>query len=161
MNRPDPIAFLPLPVDTSVHLYHDFIHLFSCLLTVSEASVLDNELPEESDQFRFLRIACFANLKDVVRLIIVKKTVIRISIPLDLSSFRSLSRFIRPRRPTRILAPFLVLSLRVLSKWYILSVYFSLSLVFLIIIQSFNVTFSFPCLSTFCILMKMNHTFQN
>jgi hypothetical protein len=30
-----------------------------------EASALAGELPEESDQFRFLRASCFANLKKV------------------------------------------------------------------------------------------------
>ena len=34
---------------------------FFCILR--EASALTNELPEESDQFRFLRAACLANLK--------------------------------------------------------------------------------------------------
>jgi hypothetical protein len=55
--RPDPIAFLPLPVGTSGHLYDDFI-LLLFLYVHREASVLDNELPEESDQFRFLRAEC-------------------------------------------------------------------------------------------------------
>jgi hypothetical protein len=72
---------------------------------------LANELPEESDQFRFLRAACLANLKGSVGLILAKESVMRISIPLDLSSrsFTPLPRFIRSRRPTPILAPSLVL----------------------------------------------------
>ena len=37
-----------------------------------ETSDLGNELPEESDQFRFLRVVCFANLKGAVGLIMVK-----------------------------------------------------------------------------------------
>ncbi len=37
-----------------------------------KASVLANEFPEESDQFRFLRASCFANLKGVVGLIMEK-----------------------------------------------------------------------------------------
>jgi hypothetical protein len=45
-----------------------------------------NELPEESEQFRFLRTACFANIKGSVGLILAKASVMRISIPLDLSS---------------------------------------------------------------------------
>ena len=49
--------------------------------------------------------------KGVVGLIMVKESVIRISIPLDLScrSFVPLSRFIRSRRPTPLLVPLLVL----------------------------------------------------
>ena len=49
-----------------------------------EASALGNELSEESDQFRFLRVLCFTNLKGDVGLIMVKESDIRISIPLDL-----------------------------------------------------------------------------
>ena len=98
LNRPDPIVFLSLAVDTSDRLYDDFI----CLIFLHghrEASVLVNELPEESDQFRFLRTTCLSNLKGSVSLILEKVSEMRISIPLDLSS-RScipLSRFIRSR----------------------------------------------------------------
>jgi hypothetical protein len=72
---------------------------------------LANELPEESDQFRFLRAACLANLKGSVGLILVKTSEMRSSIPLDLSSwsFIQLPRFIRSRRPTTFLVPSLVL----------------------------------------------------
>ena len=76
-----------------------------------EASALANELPEESDQFRFLRASCFVNLKGAVSLIMSKASAMRISIPLDLSS-RScvpLPHFIRSRRPTPLLSPSLVL----------------------------------------------------
>ena len=110
LNRPDPIAFLPLAVDTSGRLYDDFIRLLF-LHAHREASALANELPEESEQLRFLRAACLANLKGSVGLILAKTSVMRISIPLDLSSrsFIPLSRFIRSRRPTPLLAPSLVL----------------------------------------------------
>ena len=76
-----------------------------------EVSVLANEIPEESDQFRFLRVVCFVNLKGTVGLIMTKTSAIRISIPLDLSSrsFIPLPRFIRSRRPTPLLTPSLVL----------------------------------------------------
>ncbi len=37
-----------------------------------EASPLANELPEESDQFRFLHAACVGNLKGSVDLILSK-----------------------------------------------------------------------------------------
>ena len=52
-----------------------------------ETTVLTNELPEESNQFRFLRAVCFANLKVAVGLIMTKESAMRISIPLDLSSW--------------------------------------------------------------------------
>ncbi len=75
------------------------------------ASVLTNELTEESDQFRFLRVVCFTNLRSVVGLILVKASVMRISIPLDLSSrsFIPLPRFIRSSHTTPLLAPSQVL----------------------------------------------------
>jgi hypothetical protein len=62
LSRPDPIAFLPLAVDTSGRLHDDFISLLF-LHAHGEASALANELPEESDQFLFLCTACLANLK--------------------------------------------------------------------------------------------------
>ena len=110
LNRPDPIAFIPLPVDTTGRMYDEFIRLLF-LHVHREASALDNELPEESDQFRFLHASCFANLEGTVGLIMAKASAMRISIPLDLSS-RScvlLPRFIRSCRPTPFLAPSLVL----------------------------------------------------
>ena len=110
LNYPDPIAFIPLTVDTTGRMYDEFIRLLF-LDSHREASALSNELPEESDQFRFLHVSCFANLEGVVGLIMVKTSVIRISIPLDLSS-RScvpLPRFIRSCRPTPLLAPSLVI----------------------------------------------------
>jgi hypothetical protein len=110
LNRPDPIAFIPLAVDTTGRMYDEFIRLLF-LHTHRETSALTNELSEESDQFRFLHSSCFVNLKGVVGLIMAKSSDIRISIPLDLSS-RScvpLPCFIRSRRPTPLLAPSLVL----------------------------------------------------
>ena len=52
INRPDPIVFLPDVVDTTGRLYDDFSRLLF-LHTYREASALANEIPEESDQFRF------------------------------------------------------------------------------------------------------------
>ena len=102
LNRPDPIVFFPLVVDT----------LDGCMTTLSvcyfcshrEVSALANELPQESDKFRFLRASCFAILKGVVGLIVAKESDMRISIPLDLSCrpFVPLPSFLRSRRP----APF-------------------------------------------------------
>jgi hypothetical protein len=42
--------------------------------THREASVLTNELPEESGQFRFLGDTCFVNLKGSVGLILAKSS---------------------------------------------------------------------------------------
>ena len=140
LNRLDPIAFLPLTVDTTVRLYDDFIRLLF-LYDHREVSSLTNELPEESDQFRFLRAVCFTNLKGSVGLIMTKASVMWISVPLDLSSrpFIPLPRFIRSCRPTPLLVPSLVLYFflhvhYVLPKRNILSVYFRLSLSFVFII---------------------------
>ena len=85
MNRPDPIALLPVVVDTSDRLYDDFIR-FLFLHVDRETSVLTNELPEDSDQFHFLSCGtCFTTLKGDVGLIMVKPSALWISIPLDLS----------------------------------------------------------------------------
>ncbi len=113
LNRPDPIVFIPPGVFTTGRLYHDFIILIF-FHDHREVSDFDNELSEESDQFRFIRSVCFANLKGTVGLIcmiMTKTSTMWISIPLDLSSrsFIPLSRFIRSCRPTPLLAPSLLL----------------------------------------------------
>ena len=46
LNRPDPIAFLSVSVDTSVRIYDDFSRLLF-LHAHRESSALENELPEE------------------------------------------------------------------------------------------------------------------
>jgi hypothetical protein len=98
-------------VDTSGRLYADFIPLFF-LQTHRETSALANELTEASDQFRFLDTTCLPNLKGSVGfvLIMVKASVMRIYIPLDLSSrsFIPLPRFIRSCHPTSLLTSSLV-----------------------------------------------------
>jgi hypothetical protein len=81
----DPIVFLPDAVDTTGRLYDDFSRLLF-LHAHREASTLTNEIPEESDQFRFLRTTYYANIKGSVGLILANVSVLRISIPLDLSS---------------------------------------------------------------------------
>jgi hypothetical protein len=107
---------LSLSVDTSDRLYDDIIRLLF-LHAHREASALTIELPEESDQFRFLQAACLTNLKGSVGLmlsvglILTKESIMQIpSCPLDLSSrsFIPLPRFIRSRRSPP-LAPSLVL----------------------------------------------------
>ena len=65
LNRLDPIVFMSVSVDTSVRVYDDFNRLLF-LHDHRETSVLTNELPEESDQFRFLRGTCLNNLKGSV-----------------------------------------------------------------------------------------------
>jgi hypothetical protein len=113
INRPEPIAFMPVAVDTAGRIYEDFSRLLF-LHDHREASTLANEIQEESEQFRFLRAACFANIKGSVGLILAKASTMRISIPLDLSSrpFIPLPCFIRSRRVTPLLAPSLVFSPR-------------------------------------------------
>jgi hypothetical protein len=77
--------------------------IFLFLHANREVSTLDNEIPEDSGQFRFLlRAACLANFKGSVGFILAKTSDMRISIPLDLSSrpFIPLPDLIRSRRPT-------------------------------------------------------------
>ena len=62
INRPEPIAFMPVAVDTTGRIYEDFSRLLFRHVN-RETSTLVNEIPEESEQFRFLRAACFANIK--------------------------------------------------------------------------------------------------
>ena len=111
IDHPEPIAFMPVVVDTSDRIYDDFLRLLF-LHVHREASALVNEIPEESGHFRFLRTACLANIKGSVGLILAKASAMRISIPIDLSSrpFIPLPRFIRSRRPTTLLPPSLVFS---------------------------------------------------
>ena len=104
---------MTVAVDTTDRIYEDFSRLLF-LHAHREASVLANELPEESEQFRFLHTACFTNIKGSVGLILAKSSAMRISIPLDLSSgpFIPLPGFIRSRRVPSLLAPSLVFSPR-------------------------------------------------
>jgi hypothetical protein len=63
-------------------------------------------IPEESEQFRFLRAASFDNVKGSVGLILAKASTMRISIPLDLSSrsFTPLYRGVRGRCYERLIS---------------------------------------------------------
>ena len=111
IDRPDPITFMPVAVDTSGRIYDDFLRLLFFHVH-REASALANDIPEESGHFRFLRAVCLANIKGEVGLILAKASAMRISIPLDLSSrpFIPLPCLIGSRRSTTRLAPSLVLS---------------------------------------------------
>ena len=95
---------MPVAVDTTGRIYEDFSRLLF-LHAHREDSDLTNEIPEESEQFRFLRTACFTNIKGSVGLNLAKASAMRISIPLDLSSrpFIPLPCFIRSRRVTPLL----------------------------------------------------------
>jgi hypothetical protein len=77
-----------------------------------KASILTGELPEESEQFRFLRDSRLTNLKDSGGLILVKASTMRVTIPIDLStrSFIPLLRFLISRRVPPLLNQSLVLT---------------------------------------------------
>ncbi len=60
IDRPDPITFMSLPVDTSDHIYDDFLRLLF-LHVHREVSTLVN-VPEESRHFRFLHTVCLSNI---------------------------------------------------------------------------------------------------
>jgi hypothetical protein len=78
INRPDPIVFLPVVVDTTGRVYDDF----SRLLFIDdnrEVSTLDNEILEESDQFGFLCDECYTSIKGSVGLILGKGSTMRIT----------------------------------------------------------------------------------
>ncbi len=77
LNRPDPIAFLPVTVETSGLIYDDGSRLLF-LHAHREASVLKNELPEESDQCCFLHADSLNNLEGSVGLFLAKASVMRI-----------------------------------------------------------------------------------
>ncbi len=98
LHRHSSIGFI-LAFASSIHNKQLFLHAHR------EASALSNEIPEESEQFRFLRVTCYTNIKGSV--ILAKASVMRISIPLDLSSrpFIPLPRFMRSRRAATLLAP--------------------------------------------------------
>jgi hypothetical protein len=92
INLPEPITFMPVVVDTAGRIYEDFSRLLF-LHAHRETSALTNEIPEESEQFRFLRAACFANIKGSVGLILAKVSAMRISIPLVISVFYTITVF--------------------------------------------------------------------
>ncbi len=109
-DRPDPIVFLPITVRTSGRVYDHFARLLF-LHAHRETSILTGELPEESEQFRFLRASRLSNLKGSVGLIVAKVSVMCVTIPIDLStrSFIPLPRFLNSRRVSPLLNQFSVL----------------------------------------------------
>jgi hypothetical protein len=72
---------MTLTVNTSGHLYHDFLVLifFHSHCEFVRLSALTIQLPEESDQFRFLRPSVLDHLKESVGLILTKDSVMRVS----------------------------------------------------------------------------------
>jgi hypothetical protein len=109
-DRTDPIVFLTITVSTSGHVYEDFTRLLF-LHTHRETSILSGELPEESEQFRFLWVSHLTNLKGSVGLILAKTSTIWVTIPIDLStrSFIPLPLFLNSRRVSPLLTQSLVL----------------------------------------------------
>ncbi len=102
--------FLSIVVSTSGHVNEDFERLFF-LHPYRDVSILTGELPEESELFRFLRVSHLTNLKGSVGLILVKVSGIRVTIPIDLStwSFIPLPRFFNSSRVSPLLNQSLVL----------------------------------------------------
>ena len=94
---------------TSGRVYDDFVRLLFLHL-LRDTSILVGKLPEESEQFRFFRVSRLVNIKDSVRLILVEVSLMRVTIPIDLStrSFIPLPRFFNSRRPTPLLTPPLI-----------------------------------------------------
>jgi hypothetical protein len=80
IDRPDPIVFMSLAVDTSDLIYDDFLRLLF-LHMHREGSALANDIPEESSHSRFHRAACLSNIKGSVGFILEKGSTMRISIP--------------------------------------------------------------------------------
>jgi hypothetical protein len=78
LNHPDPIVLMCLTVDTSDRIYDDFLRLLFLDVHREESAWLMNY--EESGKFRFLRAACFANLKGSVGVLLAKASIMRISI---------------------------------------------------------------------------------
>ena len=109
-DRSDPIVFLPVAVSTSGRVYEDFTRLLF-LHAYREASILAGELPEESEHFRFSRTSRWANLKGSVGLILAKASAMRVTIPIDLSTwtFIPLPRFFKSRGVPPLLNQSLVL----------------------------------------------------
>ena len=101
---------MPVVEITSGRINEEFWRLMF-LDTNREDSVLTGEFSEESVQFRFVRPVCWDNLKGSIGLMLAKASVMRVTIPLDLStrSFIPLPRFIQTRTTTSLLTPSLML----------------------------------------------------
>ena len=101
---------MTVSASTSGRINEEFLHLLF-LYVHRDSSDLTGELSEESAQFRFIRASCLTNLKGSIGLMLTKGSVMRVTIPLDLStrSFIPLPRFIHTRTTTSFLTPSIVL----------------------------------------------------
>jgi len=113
LDRPDPILFMSLTVNTSVTvcMMSSFVWFSSILIIVRHRFWLMNSGRTRISLVFFEWFCCLTNLKDSVGLKMSTVAVRWISIPLDLSSlsFIPLPRFIRPRRAKPLLTTSLVL----------------------------------------------------
>jgi hypothetical protein len=157
INNIYPIVFLSITVITSGRVYEDFERQFF-LHGYHEVSILDGELPEESEQFRFFRVSHLSNLKGSVGLILTTDSVMWVTIPIDLStwSFIPLPRFLNSRRVSPLLNQSLVLIPQQSDKVTHDVCYVQSFTDFLCIIYSFSVTFFTLWSSPFFILMQIN-----
>jgi hypothetical protein len=134
-----------MTVITSGRVYEDFPRLLFLHADPNadrEASILAGELPEESEQFRFLRASRLGNLKDSVGLILAKASGMWVTIPIDLSTrtFIPLPRFFNSRRVSPLLNQSLVLipqqsayagrDVRYVERFFRLTVHHSSSVTF-------------------------------
>ena len=98
---------MSVPVNTSCRFYVDFL-CFLFFHPHREVSTFTGALPEESDQFRFLRPTCLTNLRVSVGLILDKTSTMMVTvIPLDLSERTDLNPL--PRRHMMYILSFLVI----------------------------------------------------
>ena len=75
VERPDPIVFLSVTVNTSECVFVRLLFLY----VHREISILDGELPEGSEKFCFLWDIPLTNLEDSVRLILSKTSTMRVT----------------------------------------------------------------------------------
>jgi hypothetical protein len=103
-------VFLTIVVSTLGRVYEDFERLFF-FHVYREGSIFAGELPEESEKFRFFRSSRLTNLKGSVGLILAKDSAIRVTIPIDLStwSFMHVPLFLNSRRLSPLVNQSLVL----------------------------------------------------
>ena len=97
-------------MSTSGRVHDDFVRLLFLHLHC-EDSILTGEIPEESEQFRFLRTTRLANIKGSVVLILATVCGMRVTIPIDLSTlpFIHLPCFFKSRQTPPLHIPSLVL----------------------------------------------------
>jgi hypothetical protein len=71
---PEPVVFIPVGASTSGHINEEFWRLLFFHVH-RDPSDLAGELPEESAQFRFIRLPCLVNLKGSVGLMLDKDLI--------------------------------------------------------------------------------------